>query len=226
MTSQARKPLQLAGSSEMDSSDNASVYVDHGVGVPDRLERLWAPYRMSYIKTRPQGTDATSSKKADPFLEIPTLSDEDGLIVARGELVYCVLNLYPYNAGHMMVIPFRKEQNLEDLTPEESAEMMLFTQTAIKVLKKVSRPDAVNVGLNLGKASGGSVGDHLHTHIVPRWSGDANFMTIIDGVKVLPQTLRQTRALLASAWGDLEGAPGVTDPTLTSAIHTAAPKEH
>ncbi|WP_053545068.1 HIT family protein [Corynebacterium deserti] len=210
----------------MDSSDNASVYVDHGVGVPDRLERLWAPYRMSYIKTRPQGTDATSSKKADPFLEIPTLSDEDGLIVARGELVYCVLNLYPYNAGHMMVIPFRKEQNLEDLTPEESAEMMLFTQTAIKVLKKVSRPDAVNVGLNLGKASGGSVGDHLHTHIVPRWSGDANFMTIIDGVKVLPQTLRQTRALLASAWGDLEGAPGVTDPTLTSAIHTAAPKEH
>lgn len=214
--------MQLAGNS--DNSSSAEVYVDQGLGEPDRLERLWAPYRMSYIKNRPAGEK--NSAKRDPFLEVPKLSDEDGLIVARGELVYCVLNLYPYNAGHMMVIPFRKEKNLEDLTLAESAELMLFTQTAIKALKQVSNPDAVNVGFNLGKASGGSVGDHLHAHIVPRWSGDANFMTVIDGVKVLPQTLRQTRAMLAKAWGEIDGAPGTVDPTLTSAIQFAAPKEH
>lgn len=220
--------MQLAGNTDKSSSDNAQVYIDQGIGEPDRLERLWAPYRMGYIKNRPGGTDAKAdgATKRDPFIEVPKLSDEDGLIVARGELVYCVLNLYPYNAGHMMVIPFRKEKNLEDLSVEESAEMMLFTQTAIKALKNVSRPDAINVGLNLGKASGGSVGDHLHTHIVPRWSGDANFMTVIDGVKVLPQTLRETRAMLATAWGELEGAPGIVDPTLSSAIYNAAPKEH
>lgn len=200
------------------------VYLDRGVGTPDRLERIWAPYRMSYIKTHPRSSDAAGAEtdpvKRDPFLEVPKMSDEDGLIVARGELVYCVLNLYPYNAGHMMVVPFRKERNLEDLTAGESAELMLFVQTAIRVLKMVSNPHAVNVGLNLGKASGGSVGDHLHVHIVPRWSGDSNFMTIIDGTKVLPQTLRQTRALLAGAWGELDDAPGVTDPTLTSAVTT------
>lgn len=220
--------MQLAGSPEMDSSDShvgQDVYVDQGLGEPDRLERLWAPYRMSYINTRPGGKQSTTAKR-DPFIEVPKISDEDGLIVARGELVYCVLNLYPYNAGHMMVIPFRKEKNLEDLSLAESAELMLFTQTAIKALKQVSNPDAVNVGLNLGKASGGSVGDHLHVHVVPRWSGDANFMTVIDGVKVLPQTLRQTRAMLAQAWGTIDGAPGTVDPTLTSAIRTAAPKEH
>lgn len=200
------------------------VYLDRGVGTPDRLERIWAPYRMSYIKTHPRSSDAAGTEpdpvKRDPFLEVPKMPDEDGLIVARGELVYCVLNLYPYNAGHMMVVPFRKERNLEDLTVAESAELMLFVQTAIRVLKTVSNPHAVNVGLNLGKASGGSVGDHLHVHIVPRWSGDANFMTVIDGTKVLPQTLRQTRALLASAWGELDDAPGITDPTLTSAVTT------
>ncbi|AGG67022.1 hypothetical protein H924_07900 [Corynebacterium callunae DSM 20147] len=225
--------MQPAGNSSSETAIEHQVYVDSGVGTPDRLERIWAPYRMNYIKTRPASGDAAGGAAGDvkavirdPFLEVPKMSDEDGLIVARGTTVFCVLNLYPYNAGHMMVVPFRKERNLEDLTPEESAELMLFVQTAIKVVKKVSTPDAVNVGLNLGKAAGGSVGDHLHVHVVPRWSGDSNFMTVIDGTKVLPQTLRQTRALLASAWGELEDAPGVSDPTLTSPIQTASPKEN
>ncbi|GAB3591095.1 AP-4-A phosphorylase [Corynebacterium faecale] len=220
---------ESAGAVNPDQPRDREVYMDRGVGNPDRLERIWAPYRMNYIKTRPRSSDdakgESDAAKRDPFLEVPKMSDEDGLIVARGETVYCVLNLYPYNAGHMMVVPFRKERNLEDLTPEESAELMLFVQTGIRVLKMVSNPHAVNVGLNLGKASGGSVGDHLHVHIVPRWSGDANFMTVIDGTKVLPQTLRQTRALLASAWGELDDAPGVTDPSLTSAITTVAGSE-
>ncbi len=105
----------------------------------------------------------------------------------------------------MMVIPYREVANLEDLTPEESAELMAFAQKGIRTLKAVSQPDAINAGFNLGKASGGSVAAHLHMHIVPRWTGDANFMTVIDGTKVLPQTLRATRALLAEGWRNLDG---------------------
>lgn len=184
--------------------------VDRGVGEPDRLERLWAPYRMHYIADNGAAKDdaghedadssSSSGRSRNPFVELPSRSDEDALIVARGELVYCVLNLYPYNAGHLMVVPYRQVANLEDLSDEEMTELMAFGQRAIRTLKKVSRPHALNVGFNLGRASGGSVGEHLHMHVVPRWSGDANFMTVIDGVKVLPQMLRDTRALLADAW--------------------------
>lgn len=181
--------------------------MDRGVGEPDRLERLWAPYRMNYIADNGASTDGEDAgagerprERRNPFVELPSLSDEDALIVARGESVYCVLNLYPYNAGHLMVVPYRQIADLEDVTDEEMAELMAFAQHAIRTLKKVSRPHAFNVGFNLGRASGGSVGEHLHLHVVPRWSGDSNFMTVIDGVKVLPQMLRDTRAILAEAW--------------------------
>ncbi|AKE41355.1 Hit (histidine triad) family protein [Corynebacterium kutscheri] len=184
-------------------------YVDQGAGVEDRLERLWAPYRMNYIRNESPSTTGEKGVRANPFITIPSLSDEDGLIVARGQHVYAVLNLYPYNSGHMMVVPYRQVAELENLTLTESTELMLFAQTAIKVLKKVSQPDAINAGFNLGRSSGGSVGEHLHMHIVPRWNGDASFMTIISGTKVLPQLLRDTRSLLAQGWIDLEGAPGV-----------------
>lgn len=167
--------------------------MDSGVGTPDRLDRLWAPYRMSYIADRKTG--------GNPFTDLTSLSDEDALIVARGELVYCVLNLFPYNAGHMMVVPYREVANLEDVTDGEMTELMAFGQEAIRTLKRVSNPHAVNVGFNLGKASGGSVAEHVHMHVVPRWSGDSNFMTVIDGTKVLPQLLRDTRSLLAESWG-------------------------
>lgn len=166
------------------------AYVDWGAGEPDRLARLWAPYRMAYIQK--------SAK--DPFVEAPQKSDEDGLIIARGEKVYALLNLFPYNAGHLMVVPYRKVANLEDLTADESVELMKFAQHAVKTLKKVSHPEAINVGFNLGKASGGSVGDHLHMHVVPRWAGDSNFMTVLGEAKVLPQLLSETRRLLAQGW--------------------------
>ncbi|MBV7293331.1 HIT family protein [Corynebacterium sp. TAE3-ERU16] len=188
--------------------------IDRGAGVPDRLVRLWAPYRMSYIAdsgAESRSEAGASTDRRDPFLRIPELDDEEGLIVARGESVYCVLNLYPYNSGHMMVVPYRKVANLEDLTAEESGELMAFAQTAVRAVKSVSHPDAINVGLNLGRASGGSVGDHLHLHIVPRWAGDASFMTVISGTKVLPQLLRDTRKLLAEAWAGLENTSGVTN---------------
>ena len=114
--------------------------------------------------------------------------------------MYVVLNLYPYNPGHLMVVPYRRVSELEDLDEAESVELMAFTQKAIRVIKAVSRPMGFNVGLNLGQVSGGSLAEHLHMHVVPRWIGDANFITIIGGSKIIPQLLRETRELLAKEW--------------------------
>lgn len=175
--------------------------MESGVGVPDRLQRLWTPYRMNYIVGAVKNQDNPGSAASkQPFTDIPQMSDEDGLLVARGELVYAVLNLYPYNPGHLMVVPYRRVSELEDLTDAESAELMAFTQKAIRVMKGVSSPDGFNVGLNLGRPAGGSLAEHLHMHIVPRWGGDANFITVIGGAKVMPQLLRDTRTLLADEW--------------------------
>lgn len=179
---------------------NADPYIDQGAGTPDRLERLWAPYRSNYVAKVP----SKSNQSSDPFLEIPQMDDEEGLVIARGEHVFAVCNLYPYNAGHLMVVPYRKVADLEALTDAETAELMVFAKRAVRTLKRVSHPEAINVGLNLGKAAGGSVGEHLHLHVVPRWAGDSNFMTVIGGTKVLPQLLRETRALLAEGWREIE----------------------
>ena len=177
--------------------DPEETIVDRGVGDPDHLQRLWTPHRMTYIADAVKAGAATSS---EPFTDIPNMSDEDGLVVARGELVYAVLNLYPYNPGHLMVVPYRRVAELENLTEAESAELMTFTQKAIRVMKAVSRPHGFNVGLNLGTSAGGSLSEHLHMHVVPRWGGDANFITVIGDSKVIPQLLRDTRALLAAEW--------------------------
>ena len=190
----AKKTRETESSAAFDNGAAEGTFVDSGAGDPDRLERLWAPYRMAYIAKRSE----------DPFVAAPQGSDEDGLIIARGKSVYALLNLFPYNAGHLMVVPYRKESQLENLTQEESQELMEFAQKAIRVLKRVSRPEAINVGLNLGRASGGSVGDHLHLHVVPRWPGDSNFMTVLDGTKVLPQLLQDTRRVLAEGWREME----------------------
>jgi ATP adenylyltransferase len=178
-------------------ADEESI-IDRGVGESDHLQRLWTPYRMSYLAEGPLKQDQASREQ--PFSDIPQLSDEEGLVVARGELVYAVLNLYPYNPGHLMVVPYRRVSELEDLTDKETAELMAFTQKAIRVIKSVSRPHGFNVGLNLGASAGGSLAEHLHVHVVPRWGGDANFITIIGDSKVIPQLLRDTRLLLATEW--------------------------
>lgn len=190
----AKKTRETESSAAFDNGAAEGTFFDSGAGDPDRLERLWAPYRMAYIAKRSE----------DPFVAAPQGSDEDGLIIARGKSVYALLNLFPYNAGHLMVVPYRKESQLENLTQEESQELMEFAQKAIRVLKRVSHPEAINVGLNLGRASGGSVGDHLHLHVVPRWPGDSNFMTVLDGTKVLPQLLQDTRRVLAEGWREME----------------------
>ena len=171
-----------------------------GVGVPDALQRLWTPHRMAYIlgENKPDHDESEGC----PFCRLIGMDDEEGLIVARGELVYVVLNLYPYNPGHLMVVPYRRVSELEDLTGPESAELMAFTQKAIRVIKSVSHPHGFNVGMNLGTSAGGSLAEHLHVHVVPRWTGDANFITGVGGTKTLPQLLEDTRDLIAGAWAD------------------------
>ncbi|MAU81901.1 MULTISPECIES: HIT family protein [Gordonia] len=178
-------------------ADDDRTIRDCGTGDPDRLQRLWSPHRMTYITADPPPSEKATGH---PFLDIPTMSDEEGLIVARGEAVYAVLNLYPYNPGHTMIVPYRQVADLEALTVDESAELMAFTQKMLRTIKAVSNPNAFNVGLNLGYAAGGSLAEHLHQHIVPRWIGDANFITVVGETKVMPQLLRDTRSLLAAAW--------------------------
>lgn len=175
------------------------VHEQTGYGEKDSLLRLWAPYRMHYIEHRPKGDE-----NQDPFLDAPKHDNEQSLIVARGKTVYCLLNLYPYNAGHLLVVPYRQVADLEDLKSDEATEMMTFITKGVRTLKKASQPSGINVGFNLGNGSGGSVRDHLHAHIVPRWPGDANFLTVLSGTKVLPRLLGETRELLAETWAEIE----------------------
>ena len=167
-----------------------------GVGTPDRFRRLWTPHRLAYITS----ASASAADHGCPFCRIPTLPDGDGLVIARDEAVYAVLNLHPYNPGHLMVVPYRHVAGLEELDPAESAGLMTVTRTALRALRAVSAPHAFNVGLNLGEVAGGSLADHLHQHVVPRWGGDANFIAVVGQTKVIPQLLTETRDLLAAAW--------------------------
>jgi ATP adenylyltransferase len=181
-----------------DAPGGPSLELRDGVGTPDGFRRLWTPHRLAYIQEA--GAD-----EGCPFCRIPALPDEDGLVLARGDAVYAVLNLHPYNPGHLMVLPYRHVAELEELTAEESGELMSFTQDAVRALRRVSAPHAFNVGLNLGTVAGGSLAEHLHQHVVPRWGGDANFMAVVGQTKVIPQLLPETRALLAAAWGKPTG---------------------
>jgi ATP adenylyltransferase len=163
----------------------------------DRLQRLWAPHRLAYVTG--EGA-STSDDDRCPFCHIPTLGDAEGLVVARGRSVYVVLNKHPYNPGHLMVVTYRHVAGLEELTDEETHDLADLTRRAVVALKKVSAPHGFNVGLNLGGVAGGSLADHLHQHVVPRWGGDANFITVLASTKVMPQLLTETRDLLAEAW--------------------------
>jgi ATP adenylyltransferase len=165
----------------------------------DPFERLWTPHRMAYIK----GEGKPSGPGADegcPFCRAPTVTDEEGLIVARGSLVYAVLNLYPYNSGHVLVCPYRHVADYNDLTAEEATEFGVFTQRTITALRAASAPHGFNVGMNLGTVAGAGIAAHLHQHVVPRWGGDTNFMPVTGHTRVLPQLLTDTRKLLAESW--------------------------
>jgi ATP adenylyltransferase len=167
-----------------------------GVGVPDDFQRLWTPHRMAYIK----GEGKPSGESECPFCAAPGLPDEESLVVARGTTVYVVLNLYPYNSGHLMVLPYRHVADYTELDAAETAELGAFTQDAMRTVRQVSGAHGFNIGMNQGAVAGAGIAAHLHQHVVPRWGGDTNFMPVVGHTKVLPQLLGQTRALLAAAW--------------------------
>ena len=171
-----------------------------GVGVPDELERLWTPHRMAYIAGDSAPAGGYDRPEGCPFCLAPTLSDEDGLIVARGDRCYAVLNRFPYNPGHLLICPYRHVADYPDLDEGETIEFAQMTQTAMSVIRKVSSPAGFNLGMNQGGVAGAGIAAHLHQHVVPRWAGDTNFMPVIGRTKTLPQLLGDTRALLADAW--------------------------
>lgn len=169
-----------------------------GTGVPDELERLWTPHRLAYLTGENKPSDASADEC--PFCRIPGLSDEDALIVHRGESAYAVLNLYPYSPGHLMVCPYRHVADYTELDETETAEVAAFTKTAMRTVREVSGAHGFNVGMNQGAVAGAGIAAHLHQHVVPRWGGDQNFMPIIGRTRTLAQLLTDTRALLADAW--------------------------
>ncbi|WP_396668316.1 HIT family protein [Microbacterium sp. R86528] len=166
-------------------------------GVPDEFQRLWTPHRMAYIQAGPEVL-----RKECPFCAAPDKSDENGLIVHRGETAYVLLNLFPYNSGHLLVCPYRHIATYDQATPEEVAEIGALTQRGMNVLRKVARCDGFNIGMNQGSVAGAGVDEHLHQHIVPRWATDANFFPIIAKTKALPQLLGDVREAVAAAWND------------------------
>ncbi|MCR2785653.1 MULTISPECIES: HIT domain-containing protein [unclassified Microbacterium] len=169
-------------------------------GVPDEFQRLWTPHRMAYIRA---GADAM--RAACPFCAAPDMSDADGLIVHRGRTAYVLLNLFPYNSGHLLVCPYRHVATYDQATAEEVAEIAELTQTGMRVLREVSRCDGFNIGMNQGAVAGAGVDEHLHQHIVPRWATDANFFPIIAKTKALPQLLGEVREAVSTAWSSGSG---------------------
>jgi ATP adenylyltransferase len=188
-----------AAAADDHDSPLAGQTLQEGVGSPDGFQRLWTPHRMAYIKGEGKPANPADASEC-PFCRIPELSDEDGLIVARGALVYTVLNLYPYNAGHVLVVPYRHVADYTSLGESETAEFADHVKRAMTALRAASGAQGFNIGMNIGGVAGAGIAAHLHQHVVPRWGGDANFMPVVGRTKVLPELLADTRKLLADAW--------------------------
>ena len=162
------------------------------------MDRLWAPWRLSYVTAAQVPAtdcifcDASESRSPSAGFGGPG----HDLVVFRGGHAYVILNLYPYNNGHLMVVPNRHLSALEALTPDEQSELMQLTRLSEMTLNEAYRPQGINVGINLGKAAGAGIENHLHIHLVPRWSGDTNFMTAVGQTRVLPEDLSATAARL------------------------------
>ena len=164
-------------------------------GIPDAFQRLWTPHRMAYIQAGPEPLRA-----ACPFCAAPDMSDEDALIVHRGKTAYVLLNLFPYNSGHLLVCPYRHISQYDEATPEEVAEIGSLTQVAMRVLTETAQCHGFNIGMNQGRIAGAGIADHLHQHVVPRWALDSNFLPIIAGTKAVPRLLDEVREEVANAW--------------------------
>jgi ATP adenylyltransferase len=166
------------------------------------IDALWTGWRSKYLSSLPSPFEGSHSSGNSIFTQIleSGLTDEETYIVHRGEYVLAILNAYPYAVGHLMVLPVRQIANLSDLTPHESTELWSTVTAASEVLKSEYGPHGLNVGINLGPAAGGSVSEHLHVHIVPRWRGDANFMTSVANAKTISEPLNETAHRIRRAW--------------------------
>ena len=162
----------------------------------DQLSRLWAPWRGAYVA----GDDAAEPSAGCPFCVLPGRgpdADRSSLILHRGDAVYVILNAYPYNPGHLMVVPFDHVSDVAELGPDVAAELWRVGLAAIAVLREALRCEGVNVGLNLGAAAGAGIADHVHLHAVPRWVGDTNFVSVVGATRVLPRALQEVYDALA-----------------------------
>jgi len=149
------------------------------------MEHIWAPWRMEYIKMeKPEGCILCEKPSQD--------NDADNFILYRGSKNFIIMNTYPYNPGHLLIAPYRHVSSLGELTEEERHEHFDIVSHSVEVLKQELGAEGFNVGVNMGKAAGAGIEDHIHTHIVPRWQGDTNFMTIVSDVRVVPEALAET----------------------------------
>ena len=157
------------------------------------MDRLWSPWRYRYV-SRDLPTEGCV------FCSQPAGTDEHSLVVFRGRYNFVILNLYPYTTGHLMVIPYAHCPELEALPPETAAEMMDLTRRSVAALKSVYHPEGLNVGMNLGECAGAGIAGHLHMHVLPRWTGDANFMTTVGETRVMPEDLGDSWRKLSAAF--------------------------
>jgi ATP adenylyltransferase len=163
------------------------------------LESIWAAWRAEYIAgtvARRTSTDADSCL----FERLQSGSDEEMLVLERTGTTFTVMNAFPYTNGHIMVAPLRHVGLLEELTEAEGAELIRALQRAVVAIKAAYGPDGLNVGVNLGRAAGAGIPGHLHTHVVPRWNGDTNFMTTVGGIRVQPESMRSSWEKLRAHW--------------------------
>lgn len=153
------------------------------------MDRLWSPWRAKYVKGDVMPTECLfcSKLKATTVIE-----DRDDLILLRGKYCFVLLNLFPYNTGHLMIAPYRHVGNVEDVSIDEFSEIKEFIDVTVKTVKDTMKPEGFNIGFNIGKVAGAGVPDHIHMHIVPRWAGDTNFMPVISNTRVLPEDLLTT----------------------------------
>jgi ATP adenylyltransferase len=163
------------------------------------LERIWNGWRADYV-VHGQGAQKKSDQSVFTQILNSDMSDEQCYIVHRGKKVFAIMNAFPYTSGHLLVVPYREVAELEDLSQDETSELWATVTDAVKVLKSVYKPEAMNVGINLGAAAGGSIAQHLHVHIVGRWGGDTNFMVTTANTKILPEALDVSAYRIRKAW--------------------------
>src|SRR5437867_7312902 len=160
------------------------------------MDRIWAGWRMKYV------VEGTGDDVGCFLCDLPSADDDEaGLILARTDLSFAIMNIYPYNTGHTMVAPFRHVGDLEDVSPEEMADLMSLVQSVVVATKAAMQPEAFNCGMNLGRVAGAGVPGHLHMHVVPRWAGDTNFMPVLGATKVMPESIEDTFAKIRRALG-------------------------